>query len=152
MIIIAAMTEDRVIGSGPGMPWHVPEEYHQYLRFIEGQTVIIGRKSFEIFGDDLTCENTIVVSGSLQQTPNIHICVSFDDAVQRSSQFDKTVFIAGGASMYQRGIPLAERMYLSTIKGEFPGDTYFPEFDQHVWTVEKEEPHEAFVFRIYRRK
>ena len=31
MIIIAAMSTDRLIGSGDGMPWSVPEEYRQYL-------------------------------------------------------------------------------------------------------------------------
>jgi hypothetical protein len=30
------MSTDRVIGSGEGMPWDVPEEYAQFLRFIAG--------------------------------------------------------------------------------------------------------------------
>ena len=46
MIIIGAMSTERVIGSGDGMPWDVPEEYARFLRFIEGQTVIIGRRSY----------------------------------------------------------------------------------------------------------
>ena len=44
MVIIGAMSTDHVIGSGEGMPWDVPEEYAQFLRFIDGQTVIIGRR------------------------------------------------------------------------------------------------------------
>ena len=31
MIIISAMSRDRVIGSGDGMPWSVPEEDQQFL-------------------------------------------------------------------------------------------------------------------------
>ena len=44
MIVIGAMAMNHVIGSGDGMPWDVPEEYAQFLRFIDGQTVIIGRR------------------------------------------------------------------------------------------------------------
>lgn len=152
MIIICAMSENRVIGSGNGMPWDVPEEYNQYLRTISGQTVIMGRRSFEIFGDDLTCAHTIVVSRSLRPTADIHVCPGFDEAVERSTEFARPVFIAGGASIYQRAIPLAQRMYLSTIKGVFAGDTYFPEFDLAEWSVAQEQAHEAFIFRIYQRK
>ena len=60
-IIIAAMSGDRVIGSGDGMPWHIPEEFDQSLRFVEGETVIMGRRSYEIFGTDLTSEHAISV-------------------------------------------------------------------------------------------
>ncbi|MEE3258297.1 MAG: dihydrofolate reductase [Candidatus Latescibacterota bacterium] len=64
MIIIPAMSKDRVIGSGDGMPWSVPEEYQQFLGFVEGQTVTMGRRSYEIFGPDLTSAHNIVVSRS----------------------------------------------------------------------------------------
>ena len=44
MIIISAMSSDRVIGSGNGMPWNVQEEYEQFLRYVDGQAVIMGRR------------------------------------------------------------------------------------------------------------
>ena len=34
MILIAAMSADRVIGSGAGMPWNVPDEYAQWGLFL----------------------------------------------------------------------------------------------------------------------
>ena len=49
MIIIGAMAENRVIGSGDGMPWDVPEEYAHFQRLVDGQTIIIGRRSYRIF-------------------------------------------------------------------------------------------------------
>ena len=44
MIVIGAMSTDRVIGNGDGMPWDVPEEYAHFLRLVDGQTIIIGRR------------------------------------------------------------------------------------------------------------
>ena len=64
MIIIGAMSTERVIGNGDGMPWDVPEEYAHFLRIVDGQTIIIGRRSYEIFGDGLTSAHTVVVSRS----------------------------------------------------------------------------------------
>ncbi|MEO1451163.1 MAG: dihydrofolate reductase, partial [Bacteroidota bacterium] len=65
IILISAMGTNRVIGREAGMPWSVPAEYAQYLDFIRGQTVIMGRKSFDIFGADLTCTHTLILSRSL---------------------------------------------------------------------------------------
>ena len=53
MIVISAMSQDRIIGKGDGLPWHVPEEYNQFLDIIRGQTVILGRRSYPIFGKGL---------------------------------------------------------------------------------------------------
>lgn len=47
---------------------------------------------------------------------------------------------------------LADTMNLSFIKGEFEGDTTFPEFDAGEWGVDSRADHEAFEFVIYRQK
>ncbi len=151
MILIAAMSEDRVIGSGDGMPWSVPEEYAQFLRFVDGQAVIMGRKSFEIFGPDLTTTHNVVVSRSAQSVPGATVAAGLEQAVAVAESFGKTVFSAGGASIYRQTLPLAEAMYLSTIKGSFTGDAYFPEFSPAEWRVEREEDHPRFRFVVYRR-
>ncbi len=151
MIIISAMSYDRVIGLGAGMPWNVPEEYQQFLRFVEGQTVIMGRRSYEIFGDDLTSAHHIVVSRSVAAVPGAVVCAGIEEAVETARSFGKTVFSAGGGSIYAQTIPLADTMYLSYIKGDFEGDTYFPDFDEAAWEVAQREDHPAFEFIVYKR-
>ena len=152
MIVISAMSETRVIGSGQGMPWSVPEEYQQYLNFVKGQTIIMGRTSFEIFAKDLDCEHKIVVSRSLKNLPDAIVCPSVESAIEKAKTFDKTIFSAGGSSIYTQTIPLADTMYLSIIKGEFEGDAFFPEFNPDDWLVEKREEHDEFDFFVYQRK
>ncbi len=152
MIIISAMSYSRVIGSGDGMPWNVPEEYQQFLNFVDGQSIIMGRRSFEIFGPDLTTTNNIVISRSASKLPNAVVFSDLKTAVEHVKKLGKTVFSAGGGSIYKQTIPLADTMYLSFIKGEFTGDTYFPEFDEAQWRVSKREDHPAFEFVVYNRK
>jgi len=146
------MSADRIIGSGDGMPWDVPEEYARFLRFIEGQTVIIGRRSFEIFGQGLTSAHTVVVSRSAGKLPGAVVVTSVEDALRTAGSFDGTVFSAGGASIYTQTVPLAETMYLSYIKGHFTGDAYFPAFSDRDWAVDRREDHPRFEFVVYRRR
>ncbi len=152
MVIIGAMSTDRVIGSGDGMPWDVPEEYAQFLRLIEGQTVIIGRRSYEIFGKGLTSAHTVVVSRTAGNLPGAVAVTSVEDALRMAETFNNTVFSAGGASIYAQTVPLADTMYLSYIKGHFVGDAYFPAFSDREWAVDRREDHARFEFVVYRRK
>lgn len=152
MIIISAMSKDRVIGSGDGMPWSVEEEYRQFLRFVDGQTIIMGRRSFEIFGPDLKNSSNIVISRSAAAIEGALVCGSIADAVAKAASFGKTVFSAGGATIYEQTLPLASDLYLSFIKGDFSGDSYFPAFDADDWEQVERRDHEEFEFVHYRRK
>jgi dihydrofolate reductase len=153
MIVVGAMTRDRVIGSGAGMPWEVPDEYAHFLRLVAGHTVIIGRRSYEIFGAGLTSAHTVVVSRSASAPlgPGAVPAATIDDAVRTARSFGRTVFSAGGASVYAQTIPLASEMQLSYIKGRFAGDAYFPAFDEREWTVERRDDHPRWEFVVYRR-
>jgi dihydrofolate reductase len=151
VVIIAAMSGDRVIGAGDGMPWDVPEEYAQFLRQVDGQTLIMGRRSFEIFGRDLQRTELIVVSRTLPPSTNPPVARSLSQALNFARQSEHTIFIGGGASIYAQAIPMADRMHLSVIHGEYSGDAYFPEWEQRAWRVEKDEPHARYTYFEYVR-
>jgi len=152
MIIIAAMSRDRVIGSGAGMPWSVPDEYAQFLDFVRGQAVIMGRTSYDIFGPDLTESRMFVMSRSIKALPGATLCANLADALAAARATGRTVYCAGGASVYRQALPLADAMYLSTIDGDYEGDAHFPPFDAADWDVAKRERHPRFDFVIYRRR
>ena len=152
MIIISAMSENRVIGSAEGMPWNVPAEYDQYLRFVDGGTVIMGSKTFKIFGADLPEASVPIVVSRSKDFPGVSVARSFGQAVGLAEDRGQRTFVAGGGSIYEQAIAHADQMYLSTIKGKFEGDTWFPEFDELEWEVIEERDEPGFQFRIYRRR
>jgi dihydrofolate reductase len=149
--LISAMTRDRVIGAGAGMPWDVPEEYAQFLRLIEGHTVIMGRRSWEIFGADLTSAHNLVVSRSATSLPGATVVAGVAEALEVARVLGRNVFSAGGAQIYAQTLPLADALYLSFIKGDYTGDAHFPAFDESDWRVERREDHPRFEFVVYRR-
>jgi dihydrofolate reductase len=157
MIIVGAMSRNRVIGRGDGMPWHVPEEYEHFLTLIDGQTVIIGRRSYEIFGATLSSAHTIVVTRGWPPEPGrsdaaLRVVGSVEEALRVAETFGRTVFSAGGATIYAQTIPLADAMYLSIIKGTYDGDAYFPVFSADEWVEERRDDHPRFEFVVYRRR
>jgi dihydrofolate reductase len=151
VIIIAAIGSNHIIGTRDGLPWHIPSEYNQFLSFVKDQTVLIGRRSFELFKSSMLPQRIVVVSGSLK-TDRATVFPSFHKALKYAKTFPEDVYICGGQSIYEESMPHAEYMYLSFIKGEHQGSVYFPEFDEGDWSVEKEEDHDEFKFVIYRRK
>jgi dihydrofolate reductase len=116
-----------------------------------GHTIIIGRRSYEIFADTLTSAHNVVVSRSAADVAGAVVVRTIEDAVRVAQSFGGTFFSAGGATIYAQTIPLAQTMYLSYIKGYYSGDAYFPEFSEQEWSVEKREDHPRFVFVVYRR-
>ena len=150
--IIAAMTKKRVIGIKHKLPWNIPEELKNFKRLTSGNTVIMGRKTFESIGRPLPNRNNIVVSRSMQASEGITVCGDLNEAVEKGKSFGKEIFIIGGASIYEQAIEFADKMYLSFVKKDVEGDAYFPEFNQDEWSVEKKEEHPEFELVVFVRK
>lgn len=149
IVIIGAMSESQVIGLGDRMPWSVPEEYQHFVDAVEDQCVIIGRRSFDIFGADFVADTFVISRGTA--ISDATVCNSIETAIELAKQRKKTVFIAGGRSIYKLGIPLADRMLLSTIKGHYDGDILFPAFDKTRWRIDSEQEFDRYVLRDFRR-
>lgn len=151
MIIISAMSNDRIIGSGDGMPWEVPGEYQHFLDTTGGHTLIMGRRSYEIFAPTLTCRDCYVITrGSGPFEKGIAVA-SLEAAIQQASRHNNKTFVAGGASIYAQAIAHAETMLLSYIQGDFQGDAFFPKFDAADWKVTFREDRGAYELVEYVR-
>src|SRR5512137_320037 len=95
---IAAMSFNRVIGSGDTIPWHLPEDFKWFKRMTTGQVVVMGRKTFESIGKPLPNRTTLVLSRSHFQHPGVET-VSDLDQIDLAHE-NREVFICGGAQVY----------------------------------------------------
>lgn len=57
----------------------------------------------------------------------------------------------GGAAAYQSFLADAKRIYLTLVKKEYQGDTYFPEFESDFDLISRDERGEL-DFLVYERK
>jgi len=157
--------KNRVIGTPDGLPWNIPEEYQHFLNCVKGHTVIMGRKTYEIFGKDLRQSyekkpesKLLIVSRTVKSLPDVEIYGSLEEAKDAAEQVCKPpeckIFCAGGASIYKQILEkgLADEMWLSHIKGDYEGTAYFPEFNEDEWDSRKEKDYGNWEFWIYKRK
>ncbi|MBN1205741.1 MAG: dihydrofolate reductase [Myxococcaceae bacterium] len=155
---IVAMAANRVIGVGNQLPWRLPADLARFKRLTLGHTLVMGRKTFESIGRPLPGRTFIVVTRQQGYAPQgVKVAHSVDEALALA-QGDDEVFIAGGAELYAQTMGRLDRLYLTRLERDFPGDTYFPEVDLSSWKLIEEEHHPAsgpealpFSFLTYER-
>lgn len=149
--IIAAMTMNRVIGKNNRLPWNISDDLKNFKRLTSGNTVIMGRKTFESIGRPLPNRNNIVLTSSMPETKGVIVCKTLGEAVIQAKEFGKEIFIIGGAGVYEQFLSLADRMYISYVKKDYEGDVLFPEFDEKDWVVESEQDFSEFKLVTFKR-
>lgn len=130
-IIISAMSQNRVIGHQGRLPWHVPEEYAHFIRSVKGAVMIMGRRSWEVFGADVQTLANVVISRGHQVEGADGTVPNLQQAIELAESYGDRVFIAGGGQVYQEAIRtgLYDEIWLSTLPFTTEGDVFFPELD-----------------------
>lgn len=177
--LIAAVSKNRVIGKNGKIPWILPEDMAHFKSLTTGNVLIMGRKTFEEMGKPLQNRFSIIISTTKnwnsRNWSNCATVKNFDDALKLAKKiteeeidcpgldsilnpfFNTNIFICGGSSVYEKAMPLVEKMYLTEIHQEFDGDAYFPQFDESSFEKIIEKPAEknpdfSYDFVSYSRK
>ncbi len=141
--MIVAMAENRVIGLGAGMPWHISEDLKFFKQLTMGHPVIMGRKTHQAIGAALPGRTNIVVTRNPDfEAADADVAHDLEEAVKKAAAFEELwgrdgvreeIFIIGGAEIYAQALPKAERIYMTEVHLSPPGDAFFPEFDESGW-------------------
>jgi dihydrofolate reductase len=127
------MARNRVIGANGAIPWHLPDELRQFQRLTLGHHIIMGRRTWESIGRPLPGRTSVIVTRQRgYRAPGALVANSLDEAIGACGE-DNEVFVIGGAELYQQALPLAGRLYLTTVEAEIPGDTTMPELRAGDW-------------------
>jgi dihydrofolate reductase len=146
---IAAMSQNRVIGRENRIPWHLPEDFRWFKKMTTGQIVVMGRKTFESIGRPLPYRSTVVLSRSGFNYPGVQTIRSWSELEGLGSGHSE-VFICGGAEIYAQALPLCSDLYLTVVKREVVGDTFFPVFEDRFDFVVEVMNREEFRILHYR--
>jgi dihydrofolate reductase len=149
--LISAMAANRSIGIDNGLPWHLPADLKRFKALTMGHPMIMGRRTYDSVGFPLPGRPTIVVTRQAGwTTPGTIVAHTLDEALARARQLDeKEIFIGGGEEIFRLALGRADRIYLTRIDQDFPGDTFFPEFDESAWRIVEREDHPATEARPY---
>ena len=159
--LIAAMSENHVIGQDNKLPWHLPADWENFHRVTAGKPYVMGRKSYESEDALISANKNVILTRHPEQL-NLPANCQAVDSIEKALELlqeEPVIFILGGAEVYAQTLDLANYLYLTIVHHVFGGDAFFPEIDWNQWEMVDEQKfapddRHAYSFSIneYRRK
>jgi len=140
-ILIAAIDKDGGIGKDGYMPWHYPADLKLFMNLTMGNTIVMGRKTFDGMFDrakaPLKGRQNIVVTSTADEYRSrfadkyLASELSFTTDINCGNielSKDTKIFYCGGANLYQQVLNLVDLdiIYLSRLEESYNCDTFFP--------------------------
>ena len=137
--LIAAASENNIIGKDNRLIWHLSDDLKHFKDFTKGHFVIMGRKTFESMPKALPNRTNVIITRKTDYKAENAIVVNSLDKALKVAENDSQPFIIGGGEIYKLSIEIADRIELTRVHTSIEGDTSFPEIDTEKWQEVKRE-------------
>lgn len=157
--MIAALTDEGVIGCNGTLPWHLPKDFAWFVKNTTNKIVVMGRKNYEDIirftkGKPLKDRVNVILTSQNIAPEGFIVVHSIDELFSKFSNED--LMVIGGSQIYEQFLPYADELILTEIHQSFKGDSFFPTFDKkdyvNIYLQEEEEKGIAYDFCIYKKK
>jgi dihydrofolate reductase len=147
--LVVAMGENRAIGRGGDLPWHLRSDMKFFRKLTMGKPVIMGRRTFKSLPRILDGRLNIVLTRDHGfVAPSAVMAHSLEEGLEAArASCGRTgadeIMVIGGEDVFLEVLPQAARIYLTEVHASPDGDTWFPELDESWWREVFREAHEA---------
>ncbi len=121
---IVAVSQNGVIGNNNRLPWYLPEDLARFKRLTMGKSLIMGKNTYLSLPKKLIGRRIVVLSKTFQSS-DVEVCADLPSALALL-QSEEEILIAGGSQVYHATMDLADKIYLTLIKKDVTGDSYYP--------------------------
>src|SRR5262245_13904720 len=122
--LIVAMARNRVIGRAGRLTLRLPADQQRFKALTLGHHIIMGRKTWESIGRPLPGRVSVVVThDKAYAAAGATVVCSLPEALALA-RADPEAFVIGGGELYAQALPLAERIYLTELEDDYPGDVF----------------------------
>ena len=137
--IIAAVDRHMAIGFKNKLLFWLPNDLKRFKALTTGNTIIMGRKTFESLpkGALPNRRNIVLSSNPANSFPGAEVFTSLEAALLNCCE-DEHVYVIGGETVYRQAITIANELCLTEID-----DDFFPSVDLTVWHEKSREVHPA---------
>lgn len=141
--LVIARAKNGVIGRDGKLPWHLPADLKRFKALTMGRAMIMGRKTFESLPGLLPGRRHIVVTRDRQwRSEGAEVAHDIEEALRLAK--GEAVSVIGGADIFALFLPLADRVELTEVLDDVPGDTSIDDPREHGrWRETFREEHEA---------
>ena len=144
MIAVVAMAQNRVIGDGTGLIWHLPDDLRRVKALTIGCPLIMGRRTWDSIGRPLPGRASIVLTrnpawqaeGAIAVANLTAAIAAAKDWISATPEARNTIILFGGGQIYEIGMALCNRIELTVIAispDGGPNTALFPALDEHAW-------------------
>lgn len=133
--LIVAMDRRRGIGIGNRLPWRLPTDMKRFRQLTMGHHLVVGRRTMASIGKSLPGRTMIVLTRDPgYRLDDSLVAQSFEEATNLARlRGEVELFVGGGSEVYASALPLADRIYLTSVEAEVEVDTFFPELNEAEW-------------------
>lgn len=155
--LIVAAAENGVIGKDNQLLWRLPDDLKRFKKLTMGCPIIMGRKTYESIGKPLPGRTNIIITRSAEyRVEGAHTVQAIEQALELARNLGaEEAFIVGGGEIYRDALSkqLVEKIYLTEVRVDLAGDTYFLLPDSTLWQTTAETKHatderHAYSFRF----
>jgi len=139
---IVAVDENGAIGRQGDLLCHLPADMRHFKEVTMGHSIVMGRKTFESFPRRPLPgrQNLVITRSAGWQYPGVTVAHSLEQAIALAET--DTVFIIGGAQIYEQALPVVDVLHLTLIHARWASaDVYFPALDPNQWQEVEREHH-----------
>lgn len=124
--IVLARAINGVIGRDNALPWHIPGDLKRFKALTMGSAMIMGRKTFDSLPGLLPGRRHIVMTRDQSWGPDgVEVVHDVDAAIRRAGK--DPISVIGGAAIFELFEPIADRIELTEVLAEIPGDVSMPD-------------------------
>ena len=145
IILIAAVSKNKVIGKQGGIPWKIKEDLSFFKEKTLNSPIIMGRATYNSIGRPLPNRLNIVMTRSAKNTEGVIEVTSVETAIEAASinKNASRVYIIGGENIYKEFIPIAHKMIITEVNLHIEdGDAFFPEWNISEWKEQSRDQRE----------
>ena len=119
IVLIAAASENNIIGKDGGLPWRLPDDLKHFKRETIGRPVIMGRKTFESIGRPLPKRINFVVTRQPEAAQRLGVAlVDQELSVVPALTVGENMLLG----IIVTGLYVAISMIVATPRSSAPGD------------------------------
>ena len=154
--LIVAVAKNKVIGKDGMLPWNYPSDLKYFKEVTTNHTVVMGRKTFESIlrknGKILPNRKNVVVTRNKDFSYlNVTVVNDFLSYLEEIKKSPEEIFIIGGSKIFEESIPYADKLYITHIDKEYPGDVYMPTYDVTKYKLISKKVEGELAFCVYER-
>ena len=132
VVHMVACDQNKCIGKGNQLPWHISEDLQHFKRITQGGIVIMGRKTYESMGRALPNRiNWVITRDQNWSAEGVKVANSIESALEQASadlnQVEKqSLFIIGGGEIFTQTLDIADRLEITHVELDVQGDAFYP--------------------------